>query len=277
MKYLGKLILILLFATLLNTGYAQNFLETELKQNKSYILLAHPTVQNIETIHFMLNNNILQLSDVEFVGVYSSAENYDYSQTIALIKKPEMSRFHLQKVNGEESADQIFRQNDWTITFKNLFDHSVGIFFFGGPDIQPEIYGQKNLYSVVTDPNRHLFEVSFLFHLLGGKQNKEFTPFLKERPGYFVTGFCLGLQSMNVATGGTLTQDIPAQTYQKMNAEEILKLKKDQLHRNYWQEVDHDSLLMGINFHPIKYTANPFFLKKVKAKKGIDPDRKSVV
>ncbi|MDP2336686.1 MAG: gamma-glutamyl-gamma-aminobutyrate hydrolase family protein [Bacteroidota bacterium] len=271
MKNFGKLILTLVFAILLNVGYAQNFLETELKQNKTYILLAHPTVQNLETIQFMLKNNILQLSDVEFVGVYSSAEKYDYSRSATLIKKPEMNKFHLQKVNGEESANQTYRLNDWTITFKSLFDHSVGIFFFGGPDIQTEIYGQKNLYSEVTDPNRHLFEVSFLFHLLGGKQNDAFVPFLKEKPAYFVTGFCLGLQSMNVATGGTLTQDIPAQTYQKMNAGETLKLKKDQLHRNYWQEISKDSLLMGINFHPIQYTANPFFLKRVKAKKVTNP------
>ena len=271
MKNFGRFVITLVFAISLNIGFAQNFLETELKQNKTYVLLAHPTVQNIQTIHFMLNNKILNLSDVEFVGVYSAAESYDYSKSIALIKKPEMNLFHLQKLDGEESHEKIYTQNEWTKTFKNLFDHSVGIFFFGGPDIQPKLYGQKNLYSVVTDPNRHSFELSFLFHLLGGKQNAPFVPFLNEKPGYFVTGFCLGLQSMNVASGGTLTQDIPAQTYKKMNAEETLKLKKDQLHRNYWQEISPDTMLMGINFHPVQYTAHPFFLKKVKADKKVMP------
>lgn len=271
MKNFGKFVFTLVLAITINLGFAQNFLKNELNQNKTYILLAHPTVQNLETIHFMLTNKILQLSDVEFVGVYSAAESYDYNQSIALIKKPEMNLFHLQKLDGEESPEKIYTQNEWTKTFKSLFDHSVGIFFFGGPDIQPDLYGQKNLYSVVTDPNRHLFELSFLFHLLGGKQNASFVPFLNEKPGYFVTGFCLGLQSMNVASGGTLTQDIPAQTYKKMNAEETVKLKKEQLHRNYWQEINNDTLLMGINFHPILYTAHPFFLKKVKASKNIKP------
>jgi putative glutamine amidotransferase len=271
MKNFGRFVFTLVLAISINLGFAQDFLENELNKNKTYILLAHPTVQNIETIHFMLNNNILHLSDVEFVGVYSAVESYDYSKSIALIKKPEMNRFHLQKINGDENQSKIYQQNDWTIIFKQLFDHSAGIFFFGGPDIQPELYGQKNLYSVVTDPNRHLFELSFLFHLLGGKQNASFIPFLNEKPSYFVTGFCLGLQSMNVASGGTLTQDIPAQTYKKMNAEETLELKKDQLHRNYWQEISPDTMLMGINFHPIQYTAHPFFLKKVKANKKVDP------
>lgn len=271
MKNFGKFVFTLILVISLKVGFAQNFLDIELKQNKTYVLLAHPTVQNIETIQFLLKNNILQVSDAEFVGVYSTAESYDYSKSIALISKPEMSRFHLQKVIGEQSATRIYTKNEWTMIFKSLFDHSVGIFFFGGPDIQPELYGQKNLYSIVTDPNRHLFELSFLFHLIGGKQNVAFVPFLKEKPGYFVTGFCLGLQSMNVAAGGTLTQDIPAQTYQKTTPEEILKLKKDQLHRNYWQEISPDTVLMGINFHPIQFTAHPFFLKKVKANKEVIP------
>lgn len=271
MKNFGKLFITLVLILCLNQGFSQNFLEKELSPNKTYVLLAHPTVQNIETINYFVTNRILQLHEVEFVGVYSSEESYDYSLSVALIKKPEMGKFHLQKLEGAVTQNHIFMQNEWTIIFKNLFDHSVGIFFFGGPDIQPEIYGQKNIYSVVTDPNRHLFELSFLFHLLGGYQNEQFAPFLKEKPSYFVSGFCLGLQSINVASGGTLTQDIAAQIYNKKNAEETLKLKKDQLHRNYWQEITKDTLLMGISFHQIQYTAHPFFMRKVKADKSVRP------
>jgi len=271
MKNFGKLLVIFVLTLFLNEAFSQNFLEKELSPNKTYVLLAHPTVKNIETINFLLTNRILQLPEIEFVGVYSLAENYDYSQSVALLKKPEMSRFHLQKLDGVMSSNQIFEQNEWSVIFKMLFDHSVGIFFFGGPDIQPEIYGQKNIYAVVTDPNRHLFELSFLYHLLGGYQNEQFVPFLNEKPGYFVSGFCLGLQSINVASGGTLTQDIPAQTYSKKNAEETLKLKKDQLHRNYWQEIIKDTLLMDYGFHQIEYTAHPFFLEKVKVDKSLKP------
>lgn len=271
MHNFGKYILTLFLVFSLHTGFAQDFLTNGLKPGKSYILLAHPTTHNLETVQFLLQNNILQIPDMEFIGVYSASESYDYSQSAKLIARPEMSKFHLQKVAPEVPASLIYKENEWTKTFQSLFDHSVGIFFFGGPDIQPEIYGQKNLHSVVTDPNRHLFELSFLFHLLGGKQNEEFFPFLHQKPGYFVTGFCLGLQTMNVATGGSLTQDIPALTYQKKSAEEILKMKKNQLHRNYWQEISKDTLLMGINFHQIQYTAHPFFLKTVKANKEIKP------
>jgi len=271
MKNFGKLLITFVLTLFLNSVFSQNFLEKELSPKKTYVLLAHPTVNNIETINYLLTNRILQLPEIEFVGVYSVVENYDYSKSIELLKKPEMSRFHLQKLDGVMSLTQIYEQNEWSATFKKLFDQSVGIFFFGGPDIQPEIYRQRNVYSVVTDPNRHLFELSFLYHLLGGYQNEQFTPFIIEKPAWFVTGFCLGLQSINVATGGSLIQDIPAQTYKKMNAEETLKLKKDQLHRNYWQETTKDTSLMGNSFHQIEYTAHPFFSEKVKAPRNPKP------
>jgi putative glutamine amidotransferase len=270
-KIFAKFTFTLVLAFSLTLGFAQNFIESGFKPDRTYILLAHPTVQNLETISFLLQNNILKIPNTEFIGVYSVHENYDYTKSVDLLKKSEMSRFHLQKVDGEETAAKLYTENGWTKMFKKLFDSSVGIIFFGGPDIQPEIYGQKNLFSEVTDPNRHSFELSLLFHLLGGKQNNEFFSLLNNRPAYFVTGFCLGLQSMNVATGGTLNQDIPAQTYNKKDAKEILKLNKEKLHRNYWQEISRDTLLMSINFHPIQYTAHPFFLKTVKANKDLTP------
>lgn len=271
MRNIVKLLTIFVLTLSLNAAFGQNFLEKEYKPGKNYVLLAHPTVQNIETIRFLLNNKLLQLRDVEFVGMYSVAETYDYSKTIALLKKPDMQIFHLQKVGEVMSASQIYQQNEWTPTFKKLFDCSVGAFFFGGPDIQPEVYKQQNKYSGVTDPNRHLFELSFLFQVLGGYQNEQFKPFMNEKPAYFVTGFCLGLQTMNVATGGSLTQDIPAQTYNKKTAEETLKLKKEQIHRNYWNELTKDTALMYNSFHPIEFTAHPFFTEKVKASSKLKP------
>jgi len=271
MRNIVKLLTVFVLTVSLSTAFGQNFLEKEYKPGKNYVLLAHPTVQNIETIRFLLNNKLLQLRDVEFVGMYSVAETYDYNKTIAFLKKPDMQIFHLQKVGEVMSASQIYQQNEWTPIFKKLFDCSVGAFFFGGPDIQPEVYKQQNKYSVVTDPNRHLFELSFLFQTLGGYQNEQFKPFIIEKPAYFITGFCLGLQTMNVATGGSLTQDIPAQTYNKKTPDEILKLKKEQLHRNYWPEVSKDTALMDVSFHQIEFTAHPFFLEKVKVSSKLKP------
>ncbi len=69
MKNFGKLLVIFVLTLFLNEAFSQNFLEKELSPNKTYVLLAHPTVKNIETINFLLTNHILQLPEIEFVGV----------------------------------------------------------------------------------------------------------------------------------------------------------------------------------------------------------------
>ncbi|MEZ4908153.1 MAG: gamma-glutamyl-gamma-aminobutyrate hydrolase family protein [Saprospiraceae bacterium] len=87
---------------------------------------------------------------------------------------------------------EIYTENDCTEKFKEVFDNSSGIVFFGGWDIPPYFYGQKTeLTTEIKTPNRHLFELSFLFHLLGGYQNPNFNNFLEERKNYTVLGICM--------------------------------------------------------------------------------------
>jgi putative glutamine amidotransferase len=76
---------------------------------------------------------------------------------------------------------------------------------------------------------------------------------------------------MNVATGGTLVQDIPYQIYGKNTPEETVTIDRNNLHRNYWQEFNNDSQLMGINLHPISFTVHPFFSKHVGVSKKLHP------
>ncbi len=106
---------------------------------------------------------------------------------------------------------------------------------------------------------------------MGSSRNPDFKPFLEDRPNYLVTGFCLGMQTMNVAAGGSLWQDIPAQIYNKFNAAETLETDRNNLHRNYWQLVSDDPQLMTINLHSIKFTDHPFFRQRVKTGKNSTP------
>ncbi len=255
-----KLLLILCILVLSFSGFSQNFFREEFNHHKKYIILTNPTVHNLKTIQYLLNKHLLDVNrKVKFVGVYYEKQNYDFSQTLNYIEQSGAKNFYLHEVRGDLNESNIFADNDCTSDLKNIFENSIGIFFFGGPDIPPALYGEENTRSVVTDPERHYFETTFLYHLLGGNQNNEYKPFLDENPSYFVTGFCLGLQTMNVATGGTLIQDIPAELFGAETAEAALKIGRANLHRNYWQEVVNDSLLMGINLHTITFTENPFF------------------
>lgn len=250
---------------------AQDYFKDGGEPGKTYILMAHPTVKNIETMKFLIDNQILFIGEAEIVGIYYSFENYDYSQSVDFIQENELKNFHLQHLTGMLNTDNVYTENDFSNNFEILFDQTLGIFFFGGPDIQPVLYGEENQYAVVTDPYRHLFEVSLMFHLLGGTQNPDFVPLLEKNPKYFVTGFCLGMQTMNVATGGTMVQDIPSEVYGIDDPAEIVQLDKDKIHRNYWQEIFENDRLMTTNFHQLRLAEDGFFRNEVKWKSEVSP------
>jgi len=254
-------------------GFAQHFFENDFDKDKKYIILTNPTVRNIKTIQYLTRQHLLDvnLNMMKFVGVYYNEQNYDFGKTKNYIEENNLKNFYLQEIKGELNEQNLFRNNDVSVQLKTVFDNSVGIFFFGGPDIPPGVYGEENTTSVVTDPKRHYFETTFLFHLLGSSRNNNFLAYLNDKPNYMVTGFCLGMQTMNVATGGTLIQDIPSEIYGAETPEEVVKLGRNNLHRNYWQKIVKDSLLMGANLHTIQFTDHPFFTKGVGVKKHWTP------
>jgi putative glutamine amidotransferase len=271
-RHLTLLFVVILFIS--SSAAARNFFRSDYDTEQKIILLANPTIANLKTINYLVDNKILKINTkkIRFVGVYHITQQYDFSKTQKYIDEENLKNYHLHELNCHIDEESLFYENTCTDELKNIFDNSAGIFFFGGPDIPPSVYGEENTLSVVTDPGRHYFELTFLFHLLGGSQNRSFKPFLEEDPDYFATGFCLGLQTFNVATGGSLIQDIPSEIYNTTDDESIVKLDQQYLHRNYWQNVSDDSLLMGINIHTINFTASPFFGKRVKVTKNLQPN-----
>ncbi|HSO88654.1 MAG TPA: gamma-glutamyl-gamma-aminobutyrate hydrolase family protein [Draconibacterium sp.] len=268
-----RLFLLLISITCFFGAFSQDFFNSDFNTRKNYIILTNPTVGNLKTIQFLVNAELLNVNTrkTKFVGVYYTGQDYDFSETKLYIESNKLENFYLHEIKGELNEDNLFQQNDCSVELKKVFDNSIGVFFFGGPDIPPGVYGEENTLSVVTDPGRHYFETTFLFHLLGGFRNEDFEPFLKEKPKYLVTGFCLGMQTMNVATGGTLIQDIPAEIYGATTPEKTLEIGRANLHRNYWQEIVQDTLIMGINLHTIQFTDHPFFGVAVEVSKSFTP------
>ncbi len=267
--FLQFLLIFSIFTT--SSGFAQNFFNTDYDPAKSYILLTNPTVDNIKTMKFLVDRHILFAGESEFIGIYYYAERYDYSQSIRYIRDNGLEKFHLQRLTGTLTKENIFEPNDFTNNFDIMFSQTKGVFLFGGPDIQPEIYGEDKQFSEVTDPDRHLFELSFVFHLLGSNKNPNFIPFLERNTKYFVIGFCLGMQTMNVATGGTMIQDIPHELYGANTPQDIVQLDRDNIHQNYWQEIFDNAQLMPVNFHPLRLEIDGFFMKEVKWKSNVSP------
>ncbi len=221
------------------------------------VLLFHPTAYNIEVIQKLVEEGLFSLDGYHVLGVYHPGESYDYSEAQAYINPGPGSKFSLQEIQGRLGPDNIFRENDASAQFRKLFESSKGALFMGGPDIPPVTYGEEvHLLTRVTDPHRHYVELSYIFHLLGGSQNPEWIPYMEENANYLVNGICLGMQSMNVATGGSLVQDIPTELYGIWQAEDILALPPDQMHRNYM-----DYLNTGCE-DPTSYHFHKIVLKK---------------
>lgn len=79
-----------------------------------------------------------------------------------------------------------------------------GFIFSGGDDIHPRYYGEKPLLNLELSPDERTdFEIA-LFKEVTGLQKP-------------ILGICLGTQLINVALGGSLYQDIPAQVHTAIN------------------------------------------------------------
>ncbi len=252
---------------------AQDFFREGFSREKDYVILVNPTVWNIEVVNFLVNKGLLDIDTdrIGFVGVYHSSQKYDFSRSAKYIDSAGMKEYHLHEVKGPLTEDLIYRNNPCSDDFRLIFENSLGVIFFGGEDIPPSVYGEENWYSETDDPGRHFFEVTFLFHLMGGTRNTTFTPLLAEKPDYLVTGFCLGMQTMNVAAGGTLFQDIPAQIYDSYRPETHVLIDRPNQHRNNWQRVKEGPGYMSSSIHPIRFTDHEFFGKTVRVSKMMQP------
>jgi putative glutamine amidotransferase len=198
------------------------------------VLLFHPTAYNLEVIQKLVDQELFPLDAYHVLGVYHPGESYDYSEAEAYIAQHKNFPYSLREIKGDLGPANIFQENPASKQFRELFECSEGALLMGGPDIPPVVYGEEiHLLTRVTDPYRHYVELSYLFHLLGGSQNTAWTPYLEEDPDYVINGICLGMQTMSVATGGSMVQDIPTELYGIWQAEDILALPGDQMHRNY--------------------------------------------
>ncbi len=226
--------------------------------NGKFIILMHPTVNNIKSFEYLVENKIFPLPlGYKAIGVYHSMEKFDYTRTEKFLHNEGIKNIFLVKIDSDLTPENLFKHNPCSDTFKRLFEKSNGAIFFGGPDIPPTCYNEPtSLHTVITDPYRHYMELSFLFHLLGGCQDSAFIPLLNAKPEYPILGICLGMQSINVATGGTLVQDIPSEIYQLSTVDQVIDLTQNCRHRNYQTNFGVDDTVTPDSYHQISVETN---------------------
>ena len=255
MKYRILLVITLLVAACSSSPKGSNNLASV--ETSRQIIIVHPTVNNLKTFLYLTKSGLFPLpKDYRVVGVYHADEEYSYTKSEKFIKEQGLVNVSLLEISPKITPDSIYTQNSCTDDFTKLFNESQGVIFFGGPDMPPSTYGDStNLLTVVTDPYRHYLELSFMFHLIGGSQNHLVKPLMDSKPDFRVLGICLGMQTMNVAAGGALYQDIPTEIYGKKSVEQVLAMPENCQHRNYYNNFTADTALIWGSFHQIATVA----------------------
>jgi len=248
--------------------------------NETVLVMSGPSVIQIKNIENLYEKNILCINKIRLICIYHEKEKIfyepsfneeiitDYSPSFEYVKKNRLDWISFKVIKGCVDPQNIFKKNNWTSQFREIFDQSQGIIFTGGSDIPPYIYGEEtNLLTNALTHIRSLYECSFLFHLLGGSQNKNFVPFLATRKNYPVLGICAGAQTINVACGGTLYQDITSEIFKIYTIEPVLRLPTDKIHSARYLKKLHplvDKLKPAL--HTIRLNKKSIFVQRMEIK-----------
>ena len=229
------------------------------------IAMCRPSVSQIKNIEQLFERDLIELKRIKLLGIYHQDEKTNYMPSFKYVKTNSLSWVSFIKIKGEVQADKLFQENQWTKQFRSIFLQSHGIIFTGGMDIPPAVYGEEtNLLTRATTPVRSLYELSFLFHLVGGSRNTFFQPFLHNNKLYPVFTICLGAQTLNVAAGGTLIQDIPTEVYGLTTFEQVLQQPQSRIHsKTYIQALSNFSKDIAPAFHAIKLNKNNLMVRKM--------------
>lgn len=229
----------------------------------SFLLITHPSRLVVRSVSVLQERKLLSVPGLTVVGVYHEDEYDDYEASRKLLRGSDRPWMRLLEIDCDLDASSLFEGNDCREVFDELQERSVGIVFTGGADIPPALYGERTaLTTVIRTPLRQYWELSMLFHLLG-RGSAEDEPLLQEDPEYPVLGICMGMQAMNVATGGTLVQDIPSELYGVDTLEAGLELPADQVHRSFDYALRRAPGTWPGAFHRIKFTGKLDFWKQI--------------
>ncbi|WP_462318149.1 gamma-glutamyl-gamma-aminobutyrate hydrolase family protein [Marinilabilia sp.] len=232
---------------------------SEAQSNVTHLGIVNPTARNIEKLIFFKENGFLNLDSLLVTGIFHVSNTNEIKQSHQYLTDHSINFVKIKTIKGELSIDSLFISNRWSQQFENIFKALDGLLFFGGDDVPPAIYGEKTFITTdIIDRTRN-WELSFMFHLIGGKQNMDVEPLLEQNPEFPLMGICLGMQIMNVAAGGSLYQDIPSQIYEMDYCEDVAQMPSDRQHKNYLYGIDNtDDKTSYISFHTISIKPHSF-------------------
>jgi len=244
-------------------------------QGKVRLVIFYPSLGSLRDLVAVRGQGFIPYENLEVVGVRHERERTDYAAAEKYVLNNNLDWIHFHTIRGDIGLDTLYKSNAVSAELERIFDLSDGVLFFGGPDIVPAAYGEEmGLLTVVTDPYRHYIELTAVFHLLGGAQDPKFEAYLEARPDFPVMGICLGMQTLNVGTGGTMVQDIPTEIYGARTVEDVIRLGRDAWHTNPNPKMAPlERGLLPYNMHPIRLAAEGKLVKAL----GLQPEDKPYI
>ena len=222
-----------------------------------------PAPGDIRAFIQLKEQGIFEPENLIIIGVYHENEHSRYLSTQEMVKDRDIDWIKFHRLEGNLNQDNLYGKNPFSEEFRNIVAKTDGAVIYGGADIPPYLYGEKtHLLTGIRTPYRHYLELSFVFHLLGGYQNESLTPLMNSSPEYPVLGLCLGHQTLNVGTGGTLFQDVWSQVYGKNFLEDVIVLSRDDWHVNPMAKLHPEAQLFGSHMHPIKLLTDGKFVQE---------------
>jgi putative glutamine amidotransferase len=243
---------------------AERFLDTAPEAYDGVRLTVfYPSAGSVRALANLFQKGLLDPAGVTVVGVYHEKEATDYAASARYAADGGLSWMKFHAVSAPIGPDDLYRKNGCTPEFEAIVEKTDGVIFFGGPDIPPAVYGKKtSLLSEIEDPYRHYFELSAVFHFIGGPQDDSRKPLLEARMKFPILGICLGFQTLNVGAGGTMVQDIWDEVYGEDAVEDIIKLGPSRWHNNPWPRLRPDLKLIRYNLHALKLGADGAFVRE---------------
>jgi putative glutamine amidotransferase len=266
------LAILILQATLAAQAPDRYFDTADVAHKEVRLSVCYPSVGTIKALAALRKAGAISLKEMIVVGVYHAKELTNYEDSKNYVRTNALDWFKFHKISADISEPVLFKKNACTPDFEAIFKKSDGIIFFGGPDIPSSIFKMKtSLLVSIEDPFRHYMELSFVFHLLGGSQDENFMGLLESRPAFPVLGICLGAQTLNVGTGGTLIQDIWSEVYGKMFVEDVIALGEEYWHKNPYTLLYPEENLSFYSNHTIALDPKSMFSKAMGFHPGDHP------
>lgn len=234
------------------------------------LVMTHPTERQIRNVMVLRDHGFNTGEDFRLIGVYHGEEKTDFTGAREFVKREGLDWVEFVELQGRVSGNPSGSAKIWTPAFRKLFEKGHGILFTGGDDIPPREYGQNQMLLTEADtPLRSEVELSLLRHLLGDSGNPGFSAWLKDEPEFPILGICLGAQTLNVALGGTLWQDIPSQIYGLHTAEEVLAQDARNIHSyRYKKMLNPEMEDLVPHLHAIQWASGCGWLSRLPASRA---------